>query len=144
MLCYWTDIIFFFEKSERQVHQSNHGGGVNPWFRAADRLEDDTRINRRIGREDERQMPEYRPILWVDPFAAWVDPFAAIIFISVYVPEIIWSWIFARFFLLGHEFPFGQWLTTVLWGCCPLLGVIIGMIWGIETAARKKVATIVS
>ena len=24
---------------------------------------------------------------------------------------IIWVWILARFYLIGHEFPFGEWLT---------------------------------
>jgi hypothetical protein len=65
----------------------------------------------------------------------------AIMLIAGGVPLIIWSWIFARFFLMGQEYPYGQWLTTVLWGCCPPLGVYLGLIWGIETVARKKVAT---
>lgn len=64
----------------------------------------------------------------------------AITFISV-APVIIWSLIFPRFFLTGHEFPFGQWLATVLWGSCSPLGVYLGLIWGIETAARKRDAS---
>jgi hypothetical protein len=64
----------------------------------------------------------------------------AIIFISGNVPGIIWISIFAGFFLPGHEFPFGQWLTTLLWACGPPLGVYLGLILGIQTAARKKVA----
>jgi hypothetical protein len=65
---------------------------------------------------------------------------AAVIFISGGVPLIIWSGIVARFFLTGHEFPFGQWLTTLLWASCPALGAFLGLMWGIETAARKRVA----
>src|ERR1700733_1014234 len=58
----------------------------------------------------------------------------AIIFISGNVPGIIWISIFAGFFLPGHEFPFGQWLTTLLWACGPPLGVYLGLILGIQTA----------
>lgn len=65
----------------------------------------------------------------------------AIIAVSGSVPAI-WVWIFARYFLLGHEFPFGQWLTTFLWVSCPPLAVYLGLILGIETAARRKVATV--
>lgn len=62
----------------------------------------------------------------------------AIAFIFGGVPAIIWSGIFARFVLPGHEFPFGQWLTTLLWASSPPLGAFLGLIWGIETAARRK------
>jgi hypothetical protein len=68
----------------------------------------------------------------------------AMIAISGGVPGIIWFWISTRFFLMGHEFPFGQWLTTLLWAYCPPLGFFLGLIWGIKTAARKKIATIAS
>jgi cation transport ATPase len=54
---------------------------------------------------------------------------------------VIWSGIFACFVLPGHEFPFGQWLTTILWASCPPLGAFLGLILGIETAAREKIAT---
>ena len=67
----------------------------------------------------------------------------AMIAIAGGVPLLIWSWISSRFFLMGHEFPFGQWQTTLLWVYCPPLGVFLGLIWGIEIAARKKIATIV-
>jgi hypothetical protein len=56
------------------------------------------------------------------------------------VPGIIWVGIFTRFFLMGREFPFGQYLATLLWANCPPLGVFLGLLWGIQTAARKKVA----
>jgi hypothetical protein len=56
------------------------------------------------------------------------------------VPGIIWVGIFTRFFLLGHEFPFGQYLAALLWANCPPLGVFLGLLWEIQTAARKKVA----
>ncbi len=56
------------------------------------------------------------------------------------VPGIIWVGIFTRFFLMDHEFPFGQYLPTLLWANGPPLGVFLGLIWGIQTAAREKVA----
>jgi hypothetical protein len=62
----------------------------------------------------------------------------AMIAISGGVPWLVWMWISGRFFLMGHEFPFGQWLTTLLWTCCPPLGFFLGLILGIETAAPKK------
>jgi len=65
---------------------------------------------------------------------------AIIIFISGGVPGIIWVGIFTRLFLTGHEFPFGQWLTTLLWVNCAPLGACLGLIWGIETTARRQVA----
>jgi hypothetical protein len=63
----------------------------------------------------------------------------AIVFIAGGLPVIIWSGIFARFLLPGNDF--GQWLTTLLWASCPPLGAFLGLIWGIETAARKRRAT---
>ena len=65
----------------------------------------------------------------------------AVVFISGVGPVIIWFGIFARFFLLGHEFPFGQWLATVIWASGPPLGAFLGLIWGAETAVRKRIAT---
>ncbi len=62
----------------------------------------------------------------------------AIVFILGGVPGIIWFWVFARFLLPGNDF--GQYLATLLWVNCPPLGVFLGLIWGIQTAARKKVA----
>jgi hypothetical protein len=60
--------------------------------------------------------------------------------ISGGVPAVMWCWILGHFFLTGQEFPFGHWLTTLLWVNCPPLGAFLGLILGVETAARKKVA----
>jgi hypothetical protein len=65
----------------------------------------------------------------------------AISFILGCVPAIIWSGACAVFVLPGHEFTFGEWLAATLWASCPPLGLSFGLIWGIEMAARKKVAT---
>ncbi len=64
----------------------------------------------------------------------------AVAFILGGVPAIIWSGIFAGLVLPDYEYPFGQWLATILWTSCPPLGAFLGLIWGIETAARKKIA----
>jgi hypothetical protein len=64
-----------------------------------------------------------------------------IIFLGGGLPLLWWSSIFAPFILTGHEFPFGEWLSAVLWATCPILGVCFGFIWGIEAAARKKIMT---
>ncbi len=55
------------------------------------------------------------------------------------VPAFMWCGVVAGFVLPGHEFPFGQWLATVLWVVAPPLGAFLGLIWGIEIAARKDV-----
>ena len=55
-------------------------------------------------------------------------------------PGIVWFLLFARFFLASHEFPFGEWLAAALWAGAPPLGLSLGLIWGIETAARKRFA----
>jgi len=65
-----------------------------------------------------------------------------IIFLSGVLLGAIWFWVFGRFLLPGDDF--GQYLATLLWVNCPPLGVFTGLIWGIEIAARKEVATIVS
>jgi Fe2+ transport system protein B len=63
----------------------------------------------------------------------------AIVFVLGIVPGIIWFWIFARFLLPGNDF--GQYLATLLWVSCPPLGAFLGLIWGVETAARKGIVT---
>ena len=62
----------------------------------------------------------------------------AVGFISGIVPAAIWAAVAAQFLLVGHEFPFGKWLASVLWTTCPPLAVCLGLILGFETAARKK------
>jgi hypothetical protein len=64
----------------------------------------------------------------------------AIIVISGGVPWIVWGWMFDRYILPGHQFPFGQLWAAVLWSACPPCGVFFGLCLGIGVAARKKVA----
>ena len=66
----------------------------------------------------------------------------ATVFISGIVPVIAWFGVFARFFLINHEFPFGRWLAAWLWASGPPLGAFLGLIWGAEYAARKRIATL--
>lgn len=62
-----------------------------------------------------------------------------IVFVLGGAPGIIWFWIFARFLLPGNDF--GQYLATLLWVSSPPLAIFLGLIRGIQTAARKKAAT---
>ena len=64
----------------------------------------------------------------------------AIIAISGGVPWIVWIWMFDRYILPGHEFPFGQLWAALLWSACPPCGVFFGLCLGFGAAARKKVA----
>lgn len=64
----------------------------------------------------------------------------AVCFTAGMIPMGLWLSICARCFLLGHEFPFGQWLASLLWATSPPLGLFLGLIIGFETAARCKMA----
>jgi hypothetical protein len=64
----------------------------------------------------------------------------ATIFILGNLPGVIWIGIFTRFFVIGHEFPFGQYMASLLWANGPPLAVFLGLLWGIQSAARKKIA----
>ena len=56
------------------------------------------------------------------------------------LPIIFW-WIgFLRFILPRYDFTVGQLMVTLFWALFPTMGVCIGLLWGIETAARKKTA----
>ena len=63
---------------------------------------------------------------------------SVLIFILGDLPGMIWIVIFYCFFLLGHEFPFGHYLATLLWANCPPLTIFLGLIWGSLIAARNK------
>jgi hypothetical protein len=56
------------------------------------------------------------------------------------LPVIFW-WIgFLRLILPRYDFTVGQLMVALFWALFPTMGVCIGLLWGIETAARKKVA----
>ena len=56
------------------------------------------------------------------------------------LPVTLW-WIgFLRLILPRYDFTVGQLMVTLVWALFPTMGVCFGLFWGIETAARKKVA----
>ncbi len=56
------------------------------------------------------------------------------------LPMALWGMAFLRLILPHYDFTVGQLFVTLLWTLFPPMGVCIGLIWGMETAARKKVA----
>jgi len=63
----------------------------------------------------------------------------AILF-SCCVPLMLWWIVFLRLILPRYDFTVGQLMVTLFWALFPTMGVCIGLLWGIETAARKKTA----
>ena len=63
------------------------------------------------------------------------------IFISGGVLLMLWWLAFVHIILPRHDFTIGQLLVTILWKMIVPCGIFLGLFWGIETAARKKVAT---
>jgi hypothetical protein len=62
------------------------------------------------------------------------------IHLTYLLPVIFW-WIgFLRLILPRYDFTVGQLMVTLFWALFPTMGVCIGLLWGIEAAARKKVA----
>jgi hypothetical protein len=64
--------------------------------------------------------------------------------VSCFVPLMLWWVVFFRLILPGHDFTMGELLVAFTWAFFTPTGACIGLHWGIETAARRKVATIVS
>ena len=56
------------------------------------------------------------------------------------LPMALWWMAFLRLILPHYDFTVGQLFVTLLWTLFPPMGVCIGLIWGMETAARKQVA----
>ena len=62
------------------------------------------------------------------------------IHLAYMLPVIFW-WIgFLRLILPRYDFTVGQLMVTLFWAVFPTMGVCIGLLLGIEAAARKKVA----
>jgi hypothetical protein len=55
------------------------------------------------------------------------------------LPMALW-WLAFRLLLPHYDFTVGQLFVTLLWALLPPMGACIGLFWGMETAARKKVA----
>lgn len=54
---------------------------------------------------------------------------------------MLWWLVFVHILLPRHDFTCGQLLVTILWEMIVPCGIFLGLSWGIETAAREKVAT---
>ena len=55
------------------------------------------------------------------------------------LPVALW-WLAFRLILPHYDFTVGQLFVTILWTLLSPMGACIGLFWGLETAARKKVA----
>ena len=64
----------------------------------------------------------------------------AILF-SCCVPLMLWWVVFFRLILPRHDFTMGEFLVAFTWAFFTPAGACIGLHWGIETAARKKVSS---
>ena len=56
------------------------------------------------------------------------------------LPVTLWWVAFLCFILPGYDFTVGQLFVTLPWALFPPMGACIGLVWGMETAARKKEA----
>jgi hypothetical protein len=59
---------------------------------------------------------------------------------SVCMPLILWWVVFFRLIVPRHEFTMSAFLVAFCWAFVTPAGACLGLTWGIETAARKKVA----
>ncbi len=62
------------------------------------------------------------------------------ILLSCCGPLMLWWVIFFRLIVPHHDFTMGEFLVAFTWAFFTPAGASIGLHWGIETAARKKVA----
>ena len=63
-----------------------------------------------------------------------------VILFSCCVPLMLWWVVFFRLIVPRHDFTMGEFLVAFSWAFFTPAGACIGLHWGIETAARKKVA----
>jgi hypothetical protein len=63
-----------------------------------------------------------------------------VILFSCCVPLMLWWVVFFRLIVPRHDFTMGEFLVAFTWAFFTPAGACIGLHWGIETAARKKVA----
>ena len=65
------------------------------------------------------------------------------ILLSCCVPLMLWWVVFFNLIVPRHDFTMGGFLVAFTWAFFTPAGAAIGLHWGIETAARKKVAAAV-
>ena len=63
-----------------------------------------------------------------------------VILFSCCVPLMLWWVVFFRLIVPRHDFTMGEFLVAFTWAFFTPAGACIGLHWGIETTARKKVA----
>jgi hypothetical protein len=54
---------------------------------------------------------------------------------------LLWWIVFFNFIVPHHDFTMGEFLVTFMWAFFTPAGACVGLHWGIETAARKEVAS---
>ena len=62
------------------------------------------------------------------------------IHLAYVLPVALWWMAFLCLMLPHYDFTVGQLFVTLPWALFPSMGVCVGLHWGMETAARKKVA----
>jgi hypothetical protein len=67
-----------------------------------------------------------------------------IITIFYAVPVMLWWVVFLNLITPRHDFTMSQFVINFLWAFFTPAGLIIGLPWGLETAVRKKMASVVS
>ena len=60
-----------------------------------------------------------------------------IILYTVFTLVVIWWVVFLHILVPRHDYTVGQFCVTFLWGFIPPVGAFAGLVWGLETAARK-------
>jgi hypothetical protein len=57
-------------------------------------------------------------------------------------PVMLWWVIFMNLIVPHHDFTMGQFVVAFLWAFAAPAGLVIGLPWGMETAARKRMAAV--
>jgi hypothetical protein len=60
------------------------------------------------------------------------------------VPVMLWWVVFLNFITPRHDLTISQFVISFLWAFFTPAGLIIGLPWGLETAVRKRMASVVS
>ena len=58
---------------------------------------------------------------------------------SCFVPLMLWWVVFFKLIVPRHDFTMGEFLVAFTWAFFTPTGAYIGLHWGIETAARRKI-----
>jgi hypothetical protein len=61
------------------------------------------------------------------------------IHLAYVLPVTLWWMAFLCLILPHHDFTVAQLMVTLVWALIPSMGACIGLFWGMETAARRKI-----